>query len=159
MTVDAASTETLPHRREPRPRTTPETPHIQLDQHAPQVLQDELWRRMSELDGVRTGSSGISEARSRALHLDERAAGPRDAFLVGTEFAHLHGDGSGSLHLALPPARAAEVIRLGWAEQHPVVALGLAAESLVMLFGPRDLDEFAVVWRLVQESYAFAAQA
>ena len=39
------------------------------------------------------------------------------------------------------------------------MALGLAAESLVMLFCPRDLDEFAVVWWLVQESYAFAASA
>ena len=40
-----------------------------------------------------------------------------------------------------------------------MVALGLAAESLVMLFGPRDLDEFAAVWWLVQENYAFAASA
>jgi hypothetical protein len=147
--------EALPQRSGDRPRTTGATPHVQLDQHAPQVLQDELWRRIAELEGVRTGASGISEARSRALHLDDSAQGPREAFLVNTEFAHLHGDGSGSLHLTLPRARAAEAVRQGWGEEHPVVALGLAAPTLLMVYGPRTLDEFAVVLRLVEESHAF----
>jgi len=149
--------ETLTPRGGPRPATTPETPHVQLDQFAPADVQAELWRQMAALTGIRTGSSKISLPSSRALHLDQAAAtGPADAFLVETEFAHLHGDGSGSLHLALPPAVAREVIATGRGEQHPAVALGLAHPTLVMLFGPRDADELEVVWRLVLTSHAYA---
>ncbi|MFD4637374.1 luciferase family protein [Lentzea sp. NPDC058436] len=149
--------ETVPARSGPAPATTPRTPHVQLDQFAPAEIQAELWSRMAALEGVTTGPSGISFPSSRALHLDEDAAtGPEDAFLVGTEFAHLHGDGSGSLHLALPLDVAHEVIAAGWAEQHPVVALGLAHPTLVMLFGPRDADELGLVWGLVRTSHAYA---
>ncbi|WP_307168178.1 luciferase family protein [Streptomyces sp. B3I7] len=104
---------------------------------------------------MRTGTSGVSGARSRVPHLDESARVPREAFLGGTEFAHLHGDGSGSPHLTLPRPRAAEAVRREWAEQHPAVALGLAAPTLLMLYGPRTLDEFAVVRQLARESHAF----
>ena len=94
---------------------------------------------------------------SKALHLDpELAQGDREAYLVGTEFAHLHGDGSGSLHLTLPGERAAEAIEQGWAELHPAVRMGLMPPTLVMLYGPRDDEELATVWRLIQVSYTFA---
>ncbi|HUQ55578.1 luciferase family protein [Lentzea sp.] len=130
---------------------------MQLDQFAPAGIQAELWRRMAALTGIRTGRSKISMPSSRALHLDQATAtGPADAFLVETEFTHLHGDGSGSLHLALPSAVAREVIATGRGERHPAVALGLAHPTLVMLFGPRDADELEVVWRLVQASHAYA---
>jgi hypothetical protein len=104
--------------------------------------------------------SGISLPQTRALHLDPRLArGPREAFMAGTEFAHLHGDGSGSLHLALPPARAADAIGKGWAELRcPAVAMGIAPATLVMVYGPRDDNELAVVWQLLEESYAYASQ-
>ena len=114
---------------------------------------------MTSLPGVRAGRSGISLPQTRALHLDPRLArGPREAFMAGTEFAHLHGDGSGSLHLALAPARAADAIGKGWAEQHPAVAMGIAPATLVMVYGPRDDSELAVVWQLLEESYAYASQ-
>src|SRR5919204_5511596 len=89
----------LPERRGPRPRTGPAIPHQQLSQTAPPELQEELWRRMSELDGVRTGRSGVSLPDTRALHLEPGlAAGPRGAVMVGTEFAPLHGKPHGSPH-------------------------------------------------------------
>lgn len=151
------TTEILTERVGSRPHTTPATPHMQLDQQAPQHVQDVLWQRMTSLEGVRSGPSGISLPQTRAIHLDPRLAkGLREAFMVGTEFAHLHGDGSGSLHMALPSDRAAEVIRLGWAEQHPVVAMGMGPETWVMVYGPRDDAELTVVWQLVRESHAFA---
>ncbi|MGW1028259.1 luciferase domain-containing protein [Streptomyces sp. NPDC002577] len=157
MSSGTAKEAGLPERSGHRPRTTPATPHIQLDQYAPPALQQELWRLMTGLPGVTSGRSGISLPHTRALHLDPGLAlGPADAFMVGTEFAHLHGDGSGSLHVALPSARAAEAIRTGWAEEHPVVAMGLGPETWVMLYGPQDDGELAVVWQLVQESHAFA---
>jgi Family of unknown function (DUF5519) len=155
--VAGMATETITERAGSRPRTTPATPHMQLDQQAPPALQDVLWRRMTGLEGVRSGPSGISLPQTRAIHLDPRlATGPREAFLIGTEFAHLHGDGSGSLHLTLPSHRAAEAIRLGWAEQHPVVAMGMGPDTLIMLYGPRDDTELTVVWQLVRESHTFA---
>ncbi|MCZ0984824.1 luciferase family protein [Streptomyces diastatochromogenes] len=157
MSTGTASDATLPERVGFRPLTTPATPHIQLDQHAPQALQDELWSLMTGLRGVTSGRSGISLPQTRALHLDPGlAVGPDEAFMVGTEFAHLHGDGSGSLHVALPAERAAEAIRTGWAEAHPVVTMGLGPETWVMLYGPKDDGQLAVVWQLVQESHAFA---
>jgi hypothetical protein len=37
------------------------------------------------------------------VHLDaDLAAGPPEAFLIGTEFVHLHGPGDGGLHIAVP---------------------------------------------------------
>ncbi|MFE4758181.1 luciferase family protein [Streptomyces mirabilis] len=147
----------LPTRFGHRPVTTATTPHVQLDQYAPRPLQNELWSLMVGLRGVTSGRSGISFPQTRALHLDPQIArGPEDAFMSGTEFAHLHGDGSGSLHVALPPARAAEAIRTGWAEEHPVVTMGLGPETWVMLYGPRNDTGLGVVWQLVQDSHAFA---
>jgi hypothetical protein len=147
----------IPPRSGPGPATTPQTPHLQLDQYAPAPIQAELWRRMAALSDIRTGRSMISAPSSRALHLTSTAAvGPANAFLVATEFAHLHGDGSGSLHLTLPPAIAREAVAAGWGEQHPAVALGLAHPTLVMLFGPRDQQELELIWQLVRTSHAFA---
>lgn len=132
-------------------------PHQQLDQTAPAALQERLWRQMEALDGVRTGRSGVSLPESRAVHLDEQLAhGPKEAFMVGTEFAHLHGRSDGSLHLMLPEPLAAEAITKGWAEPHPLARRGTAPATLVMVYGPRDDAELEVVWRLVEASYRFA---
>lgn len=132
-------------------------PHQQLDQTAPVSLQEELWRRMTALVGVRAGSSGVSLPQTRALHLDTHLAqGPSDAFMVGTEFAHLHGEQDSSLHLMLPPQAAAEAIDKGWAEPHPLALRGIAPQTLVMIYGPRDEGELETIWRLIEASYGFA---
>jgi phospholipase/carboxylesterase len=83
-------------------------------------------------------------------------AGPPEAFLVGTEFAHLHGARDGSLHVALPTADATLAIEKGWAELHPLARPGVFPPTLVMLYGPRDEAELETIWQLVQISYAFA---
>jgi hypothetical protein len=132
-------------------------PHQQLSQNAPLSLQEELWHRMTGLEGVRPGGSHVSLPDTRALHLDPRlATGPGDAFFAGTEFAHLHGASDGSLHLMLPVSVAGDAIHKGWSELHPVARRGAGPPTLVMLYGPRDEAELEVVWRLVQTSYAFA---
>lgn len=145
----------LPTRRGPRPRTTAPTrehpfPHQQLDQRAPEHLQEELFQRTSRLPGVRVGRSLVSLPESRAFHLAADAAGgPREAFQRRTEFAHIHTDNDGSLHLTLPPALYAEVLATGWGEPHPV-------SGTMMLFGPRDPDELEVAWRILQASWRWA---
>ena len=147
----------LPERPGERPKTGPAIPHQQLSQNAPASLQEELWGRMSGLEGVRTGPSGVSLPETRALHLDrELAGGPPEAFMVGTEFAHLHGSEDGSLHLSLPSDLAREAIERGWAELHPLARSGQLPQTLVMVYGPRESGELETVWRLVAASYEYA---
>jgi len=147
----------LPQRSGERPSTRLAMPHQQLDQTAPVELQEELWRRMSALEHVRTGRSGVSLPESRALHLDPSVArGPAESYLVGTEFAHLHGAADGSLHAALPAEVAAHAIDKGWAELHPLARDGVLPETMVMLYGPRDEAELDTIWQLLQTSYGFA---
>lgn len=112
---------------------------------------------MSGLEGVTVGRSGVSLPQTRALHLDPSLAlGPSEAFMVGTEFAHLHGEFDGSLHMMLPRALAAEAIERGWAEFHPLAQMGQAPPTLVMVYGPRDEGELETVWQLLAASYDFA---
>ena len=101
--------------------------------------------------------SAISVPGARALRRDpSRAQGPRAAFLIGTEFAHLHPLPDGSLHVALPPYLAREALAGGWAEVHPVARLGLMPENVLMLYAPRDDEEVEVVAALVNAANDFA---
>jgi hypothetical protein len=148
----------LPTRRGPRPRTTPTNPHTQLDQQPEDArIRDELARRLFTLEGVEERPSAISVPGARALWLAESVAnGPREAFLVGREFAHLHPHPDQSLHAMLPPALVREATAAGWAELHPVARLGAIPETAVMIYAPRDEAELDVVERLVRASYEFA---
>ncbi len=130
---------------------------MQLDQFAPELVQAELWRRMTLLPHTITGPSLVSVPSSRALQLEpDHARGPAEAFMVGTEFVHFHGDGSGSLHTTLPLGLAGQVAAVGWGELHPMARLGFAPKTLMMVFGPRDDDELEVVWALVLANHQFA---
>ena len=130
---------------------------MQLDQlPAPRVIAG-LADALFALPGVREQPSAISVPGARALWLEPNdARGPRDAFLVGREFAHLHPPPEGSLHAALPPSLASEAIAHGWAEIHPVARMGLIPGNVVMLYAPRDDAEVAVVLGLVRAALAFA---
>lgn len=146
----------LPHRPGPRPRTTAPThdrpfPHQQLEQLAPEQHQEALFQRAADLPHVRVGRSLVSLPESRAFHLDADAAvGPPAAFQRKTEFAHIHTDNDGSLHLTLPPGLYDEVLATGWGEPHPV-------SGTMMLFGPRDEEEVEVAWAILQASWRWAA--
>ncbi len=145
---------TLPRRAGDRPNTHNQMPHQQVSQNAPAELQEELFERIAGLPGVVVGGSHVSVPGARAFHLDPASAGPdSDAFMVGTEFAHLHPAHDGSLHVVLPEAAARQVVDLGWGEFHPLVAQGLMPPTNVMVFGPRDAGELDVVWEIVQASY------
>ena len=144
-------------RRGPRPRTTPTNPHTQLDQHPDPDVIASLAEKLFTLPGVIERPSAISVPGARALWLDPlRAHGPRAAFLIGTEFAHLHPLPDGSLHVALPPDLAREAIAHGWGEVHPVARLGLIPENVVMLYAPRDDGEADVIAEFVSAANAFA---
>jgi hypothetical protein len=141
----------------PRPTTTDDEPHEQLDQLGPVELWDELHERALALPGVHEDRSGYSFPETKALWLDpDLAKGPPEAFIWKQEFAHLHPRPNSSWHLQLPWELAVLVLSAGWAEIHPVVWLGVAPANSVMLYSPRNAEEMEVVWDLVQESHRFA---
>jgi hypothetical protein len=83
--------------------------------------------------------------------------GPREGFMIGREFAHIHPVPDGSLHAAPPPEVAEEAVEKGWAEQHPVARLGYIPENVVMIYAPRNEQELEIVLGLVEESRRYAA--
>jgi hypothetical protein len=130
---------------------------MQLDQQPEGTEQRQLLAAAAfDLAGVEERPSAISVPGARGLWLDEGAGGPPDAFMIETEFAHLHPGSDQSLHMMLPPALAEEAIEAGWAEQHPVARRGLISPNAVMVFAPRDDAEREVVEGLVRASHAYA---
>jgi hypothetical protein len=148
----------LPVRPGPRPSTTPTNPHTQLDQQpADASISEELARQVFALEGVEERASIISVPGARALWLqDDLPAGPREAFIMSREFAHIHPSPDHSLHLTLPPDVVPVAIERGWAELHPVAARGLIPRTAVMIYAPRDSEEVEVVGHLVATSWRFA---
>lgn len=147
----------LPTRRGHRPKTTPTNPHTQLEQNPEHDVVDKLARRAFALPDVEERPSAISVPGARALWLREDVpAGPKEAFMVGREFAHIHPMPDGSLHATLPPEVAQEAMKRGWAEQHPVARMGYIPHNVVMIYAPRDAEEIEVVAGLVAEAYRYA---
>jgi phospholipase/carboxylesterase len=112
------------------------------------------------LPGVSTRQSAISVPGARGFMVQREQGAPLDAFLVprAGEFAHLHPGYDGSLHLALPPALAADAIAKGWAVAHPLAGVRLA-RGMVMVYGPRDAAELDSVAAIVGASHAYATGA
>jgi hypothetical protein len=111
---------------------------------------------LAALDVVWTESM-ISVPGAEALTLSRGAvARDPDAFMIGTEFAHLHPAPDHSLHMVLPPKAARAAIEAGWAEQHPMARLGVVSPGAVMVYAPRDAREADIVAKLVATSYAYA---
>jgi phospholipase/carboxylesterase len=154
----ATDLSTLPARAGDPPQTHHAMPHEQRSQNASADLQEELFERIASLNGVVVGPSHVSVPGARAFHLDpDHAGGPRQAFMVGTEFAHLHPTYDGSLHLVLPEAQARTVIARGWGEFHPLVEQGGMAPTNIMVYGPRDTSELETVMEIVTAAYLNAA--
>jgi hypothetical protein len=145
----------MPQRVGPKPRTTPSNPHEQLEQNASAEMQEQLWNAMLALPDVAARGSGIAPPGSRALWSTADPPADREPFMVGREFVHLHPRYDGSLHMVLPPETADAAIAAGWAERHPLAGR-FAPSSTVMVFGPRDERELAVVYQLVQAAHAYA---
>jgi phospholipase/carboxylesterase len=135
-------------------------PQEQRSDRAPVPLQEELFARVAALPGVDTQQSAISVPGARALVLAPPRLGPLDAFIVPSagEFAHVHPGHDGSLHLALPPALAADLVAKGWGVAHPLAGVRLTP-GMVMVFGPRDASELETVIGLVVASHAWACGA
>lgn len=147
----------LPHRAGSRPEVSSTIPQQQRSDNSPTEIQERLFSRIAALPGVTTRQSAISVPGARGLMVERGAGAPLDAFLVprAGEFAHLHPGYDGSLHLALPPALAADAIASGWAVAHPLAGIRLA-RGMVMVYGPRNDAELDVVAGIVETSHAYA---
>lgn len=142
------------------PETTSAIPHRQTSQIAPAELREPLWERLVALDGVVAGEATVGPPGTRSLLLDRGAAGgPDAAYLMpgDGEFAHLHPPDDGGLHLVLPDALAYDAVLKGWAVPHPLAGLRLAAGA-VLVPGPRDDDELAVVAAVAAAAHRHASE-
>jgi len=141
----------------PRPDATNTNPHTQLTQNAPRELQERTFDFARSLSGVLVGPSLVSVPGARAFHLPDQSPKARDCFMVDHEFAHLHPPSDGSLHMSLPTAIVDAVIANGWAERHPLAGKHGLPGNIVMVYGPRDENELAVVNDLIRASYDLAS--
>lgn len=74
------------------------------------------------------------------------------------EIVHVHAEGS--THVTLSPADAAEVLRKGWGLRHPMSGVrGWLPWSYVLVYAPRDREEFEVWMRLVVASCSFVVSS
>jgi phospholipase/carboxylesterase len=149
----------LPSRRGRRPEVTAHIPQSQRGDNATAALQERLFARLAALSGVSTGQSAISVPGARGFFVGD-PQGPVDAFLVPSagEFAHLHPQDDGSLHVALPPPLAADAITRGWAVAHPLAGVRLTP-GMVLVYGPRDEQELEIVTGIVATAHAWASGA
>jgi phospholipase/carboxylesterase len=148
----------LPPRAGTRPAVSSQIPQEQRSDNAPPELQEQVFARIAKLPGVTTQPSVISVPGARGFMLAGPRRGAEDAFLVPSagEFAHLHPEHDGSLHLALPISLATDVIAKGWGVAHPLAGLRLTP-GMVLLFGPRDPAELETVVGVVASSHAWAS--
>ncbi len=61
-----------------------------------------------------------------------------------------------SIYIVLPPDVARAAVEAGWAEVHPATRIVGIPENRVMIYGPRDQEELAVVFNLLVEAYRYA---
>ncbi|CAI9417773.1 luciferase domain-containing protein [Nocardioides sp. T2.26MG-1] len=147
----------LPGRAGPRPQVSWTIPQQQESQNAPADLQERLFEEVRGLAGVDVGPSRISVPGARGFTLRD-GSDDEQAWLVPQvgEFAHLHPAYDGSLHLVLPPDLAADVSAKGWGRPHMWAGTRLSP-GFVMVHGPRDEAELAVVLGIVAASHAYAS--
>jgi len=148
----------LKPRSGPPPRTTSCAPHEQIDQNSPLEIHTAFKARAFDFPFVVRRPSMISVPGAEALCMEhDHAHGCREAFMIGTEFAHLHPAYDGSMHLMLPSVCVRELLDKGWGEPHPMVETGLIPDTAVMAFAPRNEDEIETALTILATSYAFAS--
>lgn len=141
----------------PRPETTHCAPHEQVSQNPGASTYQKLKERAFDFPFVERRPSIISVPGAEALWLaHDHAHGCQESFMVGNEFAHMHPQYDGSMHLMLPLECTRELFVKGWGEPHPMVATGMIPATAVMVFAPRDLQEIETALQILAISYDFA---
>lgn len=108
-----------------------------MSQNPPSEIHALFKRCAFELPFVERRPSGISVPGAEAWVLPPaHACGPREAFMIGHEFAQVHPAYDGS--------------------PHPMARQGFIPLTAVMAFAPRDPAEVDVMLRLLTTSWEFA---
>jgi phospholipase/carboxylesterase len=149
----------LPERGGSRPEVSWAIPQQQESQQSPAELQERLYEKARDLPGVDVGPSRISVPGARGFTLSD-GSDDEQAFLVPQvgEFAHLHPQYDGSLHLVLPPDLAADVSTKGWGRPHMWAGTRLSP-GFTLVYGPRDDDELTTIHGILAASHAYATGA
>jgi hypothetical protein len=147
----------LPSRQGPAPQTTQHNPQQQTDQIPGQseymAFREQIanWPAVIKAPSMRAphGTIGLFLAK-------EDAKGPPEAFLLATEFAHLHPLPDGSLHMVLPPDAHAAAVMAGWGISHPMAGMPSVSPQTILIYAPRNADERDIVTKLVSAAERFA---
>ena len=144
----------FPDREGPRPETTNNVPHVQLDVKPVPELIALMLKHVEGISGVTLGATRVSLPGAVGFQLDKDVtlAKPK-AIVGGREFAHVHPDGS--LHASLEPELAHAAVKAGWATPHPWADQRPGWEGFVMIYTPTTEAELDVVLQLVRGSYSF----
>ncbi|KAF2801478.1 uncharacterized protein BDZ99DRAFT_469663 [Mytilinidion resinicola] len=92
-----------------------------------------------------------------ALWLADGFTIPEHLKVTKGEFVHPHGEGSS--HVTLSLADSAKAIALGWAERHKLSGTKIAPWGYVLIYAPRNENEFSIWKRIVVASVRFVATA
>jgi hypothetical protein len=147
----------LPLRDGAVPKTTLHNPQQQLEQ-IPDRSNYIAFRNIVEAwPGVIKAPSMRAPHGTIGLYLDPKEAkGPRDAFLMGTEFAHLHPLPDGSLHMVLPPDVHRAAVANGWGLPHPMAGMPTISPQTILIFAPRNQADRDAVSELIRAAERFA---
>jgi Family of unknown function (DUF5519) len=157
INISTSAETSFPRRTGPAPQTTRQNPQQQLDQIPDQAAYlafravVEAWPKAIKAPSMRAPDGTIG------LYLNEsEARGPSAAFLLGTEFAHLHPLPDGSLHMVLPPDVHRTAVAAGWGIPHPMAGMPTVSPQTILMYAPRDADERHVVTDFIGAAEQFA---
>ena len=108
-----------------------------------------MFERLAHLDGVELRPSLRSPPGTIGFFLKGSDGTPEEAFLLGTEIAHVHVTEEHGLHLIVPEPARANAIEAGWIEPHPLAGRPTVSPLTVLAYAPRDEAEADVIARLV----------
>ena len=144
----------LPRRSRPRPKTTRDIPHIQIEVKPVREVNKELYRRVYSIPGIKNLPAIMSLPGARGMWLSKKIPIVRPELIhKRREYGHIHPDGS--LHLSLPPTRAREAVNTGWATKHPYARQRKEWEGFVMLYTPQSMEELDVTFQLIVDWYNY----
>ena len=155
----------IPKRPGPRPETTLDVPHVQIDVDPVPAVNEELFRRVFSIPGIENHPSVVGGWEGLWLSEDVNINKP-DALIDDREFAHIHDDGS--LHIFLEPPRSETAVDSCWAIFHPFAVEQMVSGpptdpaekswlGFVMLYTPQSIEELNVTFQLIVDGFNYVS--
>lgn len=156
----SASSSPLPRRNGSRPDVPSYVaPQRQMNEQGSAEMQGKMRVFLEEVvsansDTVVLKTSGLEGKGTPAIFLAESVTLPPLLKRTKGEVVHIHPESSS--HVVLSLADAEDAVRKGWAERHPLSGV-VFPWTYVMVYAPRDEEEFAVWKRFIKASLGFIA--